>query len=406
MDELEGKSIGERIQTLRERTGKSRAVVAGLVGRTDSWLKAVERGRLLPPRLDMLVRIAEAIGVRELSELIGDQGFPLGMLRRSGHDAVPAIREAIEATPLAVRRDPMPDTGSLADRAASAWRTWHASPTPRADVGRVLPELLRDCQRAVRVLDGADRRRAYGTLSEVYALCEQALAWVAEPALLWLTADRCMHAAQQADDPLTLGGAAWVMGNVQRATSREEDAVALVNEAADLLAPRLDSDDDRARAMWGALRLHSALTLGRLGREGDALRAWDEGSAMADRMPAGYAHPWTLFGTANASVIGVSVHVDLHKGGRAIDQASMLDPDAVPSLDRRARLWLEIARSYHQRGDSMATLGALQRVAAVSTESLSCHPIGRGLTGELVTSGGPMVSRDARSLARTLGMTV
>lgn len=184
------------------------------------------------PRLNMLVRIAEAIGVRELSELIGDQGFPLGMLRRSGHDAVPAIREAIEVTPLAVRHDPMPDTGSLADRAASAWRTWHASPTPRADVGRVLPELLRECQRAVRVLDGADRRCAYGTLSEVYALCEQALAWVAEPALLWLTADRCMHAAQQADDPLTLGGAAWVMGNVQRATSREEDAVALVNEAA------------------------------------------------------------------------------------------------------------------------------------------------------------------------------
>lgn len=405
VDELGGKTIGERIQLLRERTGKSRAVVAGLVGRTDSWLKAVERGRLLPPRLDMLMRLAEAIGVRDLAELTGDQGLPLGMLRRSGHESVPAIREAIEITPLTVRRDPAPDPVSLADRAASAWRIWHDSTAPRADVGRVLPELLRDCQRAVRVLDGDERRRAYATLSEVYALCEQALAWVAEPALLWLTADRCMHAAQQADDPLTLAGAAWVVGNVKRATSREEESVALVDEAADLLAPRLDGDDDRPRAMWGALRLHNAISLGRLGREGDALRAWDEGSAMADRMPAGYAHPWTLFGAANASAIGVSVHVDLHHGGRAIDQASELDPDAVPSRDRRTRLWLEVARSYHQRGDSMATLGVLQRATAVSTESVSCHPIGRGITGELVTSGGPMVSRDARALARTLGMT-
>ena len=405
VDELGDKTIGERIQIVRERTGKSRAVIAGLVGRTESWLKAVERGRLLPPRLDMLVRLAEAIGVRDLSELTGDQGLPLGLLRRSGHDSVPAIREAIEITSLTVPHDPAPDSASLSDRAATVWRTWHASPTPRADVGRVLPELLRDCQRAVRVLDGSERRRAYATLSEVYALCEQALAWVAEPALLWLTADRCMNAAQQADDPLTLGGAAWVMGNVQRATSREEESVALVDEAAELLASRLDGDDDRPRAMWGALRLHNALTLGRLGREGDALRAWDEGSAMADRMPTGYAHPWTLFGTGNASVIGVSVYVDLRQGGRAIDRASALDPDAVPSRDRRARLWLEVARSYHQRGDSIATLSALQRVAAVSTESLSCHPIGRGITGELVTSGGPMVSRDARALARTLGMT-
>lgn len=39
MDELEGKSIGERIQTLRERTGKSRAVVAGL-----GWWDAPTRG--------------------------------------------------------------------------------------------------------------------------------------------------------------------------------------------------------------------------------------------------------------------------------------------------------------------------------------------------------------------------
>lgn len=405
MDELADKTIGERIQTLRERKGKSRAVVAGLVGRTESWLKAVERGRLLPPRLDMLVRLAEAIGVRDLSELTGDQRLPLGLLRRSGHEAVPAIREAIENTPLAVRRDPTPDPASLAALAASTWRTWHASPTPRADVGRMLPELLRECQRAVRVLDGDDRRRVYATLSEVYALAEQALAWVAEPALLWLTADRCIHAAQQADDPLTLAGAAWVMGNVQRATSREDEAVALVDEATELLAPRLDGNDDRARAMWGALRLHNALTLGRLGREGDALRALDEGSAMADRMPIGYAHPWTLFGTANTNVIGVTVQVDLRKGGRAIDKASALDPDAVPSLDRRARLWLEVARSYHQRGDSVATLSALQRVASVSLESLSCHPIGRGITGELATSGGPMVSRDARELARTLGMT-
>ncbi len=380
-DELAGRTIGQRIQILRERAGKSRSVVGGLVGRTESWLKAVERGRLLPPRLDMLCRLAEAIGVRDLAELTGDQAVPLGLMRRSGHDAVPAIREAIEHSPLTVEREPRPSHADLANRAASAWRVWHASPTPRADVGRVLPALLRDCQRAVRVLDGPERRKAYATLSNVYALAELALAWVSESALICLVADRCMHAAQQADDPLSLAGAAWVVGNVQRATGREDTAIRLVGEAAELLEPTLEATEE-ARALWGALQLHNALTHARIGREGDALRCWDQGSAMAERMPEGYGHAWTLFGRANARVIAVSVQVDLRRGSHAIDAAGQLDPESVPSLDRRTRLWLEVARSYHQRGDTMATLGVMQRAASVSLESMSCHPIARGIAGE------------------------
>lgn len=251
VDELAGKTIGQRIQILRERRGKSRAVVAGLVGRSEEWLKAVEKGRLQPPRLDMLVRIAEVLGIQDLQQLTGQQDIPLGLVRRAAHDAVPAIREATEEIPLVVPTDPQPDAEDLRRRVRDAWRTWHASPAPREALAGVLPELIRECQRAVRVLDGRDRRAAYAALSEVYALCEQVLAWVSDAPLVWLVADRGMLAAQQADDPLVLAGAAWVMGNVQRATGREEEALALVDEAASLLEPRLADGSDAERAMWG-----------------------------------------------------------------------------------------------------------------------------------------------------------
>ena len=46
-DELAGLPIGARIQAVRERQGKTRPVVAGLVGRSAQWLKDVERGRRL-----------------------------------------------------------------------------------------------------------------------------------------------------------------------------------------------------------------------------------------------------------------------------------------------------------------------------------------------------------------------
>lgn len=400
------RGIGERIQAARERTGRSRPVVAGLVGRSAEWLKAVERGRMQPPRLDMLLRLAEAIGVRDLSELIGETDLDVaGLQRRSGHPAVADIREAIEHVSLG---DPVRvvDAGELERRGAHLWQVWHTSSAPRAAAGALLPPLIRDGRRAVRVLTGDERRTAYRALAGAYALAEQVLAWVADSTLLWLAADRCMEAAQQADDPETLAAAAWVLGNVWRSTGREDDAWRLVQDASSLLAPALTGGSDTARALWGSNQLHAAITAARLGREGDAMRSLEAAAAMADRLPAGYAHPWTLFGQPNAHVTGISVHVDLRQSGHALDHAQQSDLDAVPSIDRRARLWLEIARGYAQRKDHMSTLHVLQRAVAISEESTRCHPIARGLAGELVTHGGRIVNREARVLAGRLGLAV
>jgi transcriptional regulator with XRE-family HTH domain len=59
-------TVGKRIKIHRERSGKSLTVLGGLVEKSPEWVKAVENGRLLPPRLPMLCRIAKAL--REASE--------------------------------------------------------------------------------------------------------------------------------------------------------------------------------------------------------------------------------------------------------------------------------------------------------------------------------------------------
>lgn len=404
-DELAGKTIGERIQIIRERRGKSRPVVAGLVGRSAEWLKAVEKGRLHTPRWEKLVELAGALGVRDVSELTGSS-TATGSIERCEHDAVPALREAIEESALTVSAESASAPAALLDRTADAWALWHSSATPRKAVGAVLPQIIRDARRAARVLDGAERREAHIALSAAYALAEQVLAWVSDSALLWLAADRCMTSAELADDPVALAGSAWVLGNVWRATGREDDAVRLVDDAAALLEPRLDAAGDSVRALWGACRLHGSITAARMGREGDALRRLDQAQAMAGRLPAGYAHPWTLFGRANSSVTSVSVQVDLHRSASAIDAAEQVDPESVPSVDRRARLWLETARAYHQRKDRAATLHVLQRAVRAGEESMRCHPVARDIAGDLVTSGGGMIRAEARHLAERLGVIV
>lgn len=403
VDELAGLPIGTRLQTIRLRKGKTRAVVAGLVGQSEEWLKAVERGRLKSPRLPMLVRLAEALGVH-IAEITGDLGgLEINLTGRSGHEAVPAMREAIESQMLVVTGEPV-DVDQLVQRTGDAWALWHSSPTPRAAVGAVLPRIISDGRRATRLLDGDQRRRAHAALSSAYALSEQLLAWVADGQLLWLTADRCMASAEQADDPLALALAAWVVGNVWRVTGREDDALRLATDAADLLTPRLDSGQE-ARALWGAVRLHAAITSAKMGREGDALRYLDDAAEMAAAMPH-YAHAATLFGIPNATLTGVSVQVELRKGGKAVDVADAVDPDSIPSQDRRARVWLEVARAYRQRKDNTAAVHVLQRAVNTSQESMTCHPLARSLAGELVTSGGRIVEKEARALAISLGVAV
>ena len=285
LDDLAGKRTGERIQILRERKGLSRPVLAGLVGMSASWLKGIERGTRLPPRLPLLVKLAEALAVGDVAVLAGtdmDLGgaasVPVASFARIPHDAVPAIREAIRDPLLTVPAGPA-DVAALAARTADAWLLWHQSTQHRTDVGRILPRLVTD---------------------------------------------------------------AW--------------------------------------------------------------RHWDAASAMAGRLPGGYHHPWTMFGRSNVKLHAVSIAADLSRSGEVRSHAEDIDPGEIPSRERRGRLGVEIARSYHQRRDYPAMLHWLETAYQTSADSVRYSPAARQMTADAVDHGGALISRRARSLAGSVGL--
>jgi transcriptional regulator with XRE-family HTH domain len=410
LDDLAGKRTGERIQILRERKGLTRPVLAGLVGMSPSWLKGIERGTRLPPRLPLLVKLAEALAVGDVAVLAGTDmdiggsaSIPVQSFTRIPHDAVPAIREAVRDPLLTLPANPV-DVVGLASRTADAWQLWHHSPEHRTDVGRVLPRLITDARIAARTAEDEDRRAANAVLSDVYALAQHEVVWASETELTWTVADRAMTAAQEADTPAALAGGAWTLGMVQRTAGDTDSALSLALDAAALLEPHLEDTSDELRAMYGALQLHAATTCARDGHEGDAWRYWDTAKATAERLGSRYHHPWTMFGSSNVDLHAVSISADLSKSAEARSRAEQIDAEEIPSRERRGRLGVEIARTYHQRRDYSATVHWLEEAYRTSADSVRYSPTARQMAADAVDHGGALVSRRARSLAGSIGL--
>lgn len=84
--------VGERIAIYRRRRGLSQAVLAGLIGRSVSWLSQVERGIRAVDRMSVLIDLSRVLKV-DISELTG-QPFalaPNGGLEPEGPGAQPGF---------------------------------------------------------------------------------------------------------------------------------------------------------------------------------------------------------------------------------------------------------------------------------------------------------------------------
>ncbi|NUS74954.1 MAG: helix-turn-helix transcriptional regulator [Streptomyces sp.] len=400
-------SVGERIKVLRESRGMSRATLAQLCDRGPDWLKKIESGERELHNHSLLLRLAAALQLSDLSVITGNDNGPATPvpLGRLNHPAMPDIWAAVMQRTLAPRGGTAPaDVTILQGRVDQSWRLWHTSSHNRTEVGALLPALIRDAEAAVRALDGDQRRAALVALSDVYRLAGQATAYVAPAELAWVVADRALTAAQEADQPAAIAAAAWNLGNILRETSYPEDALRVVTEAADLIRPHLESAPDDWRGIYGALQLHAAVTTAREGREGDAWRYWDKGDQVAKSLPADYVHPSTVFGRANVDFHAVSVATDLRKSQKALGIADDLDPDVMPSRERRARLWVEVARGHLQRGDRTAALHVMQMALRIGAETVAFTPSARTAAAELWRHAPRSMRAETSQLAEAVGI--
>lgn len=399
-------TVGQRIKHLRERRGMTREVLAGLVGKSVSWLKGVETGRLQQnPRLPILLQLAEALRVRDLSELTGDQSIPVRMFTGPGHPALNAVRQAINATPLQPAGT-VESLSRLRGRLDAAWRVRHASADHRTALGGLLPDLIRDMQMAVAMHQGVGRRRANALLAETYGLAQMFLAYQPSQDLLWRVADRALMAAQESEDPLALTCAVWFLGQAHRDVGDFEAARAINEQGMSAVQPHMNNPNVDLLAMWGALNFELAFTAARTGNIGEAWLYWEEADRVAGRLPSDYYQAWTSFSRVIMGAHAVTIAVELSQGGESARQAERGISAPIPSRPRRGRHLIEIARAYRLHRDHGAVLGTLELAQQAAPETISYNGYGRRMLLELVEAGPAPLRPRARELADKIALMV
>jgi hypothetical protein len=380
----------------------SRPVLGGLVGKSSEWVKAVEAGRLLTPRLPVLLQLAQVLQIGDLVDLVGDERISTASFGKTAHPNLPTIADALARYPLTASDEPV-DVANLAGRVTQAWTLWHGTRSHRSAIATLLPDLLHDARTTVRRTDGLDRRAASRALAQTNHLAQLYLSFQPAPDLVTLTGDRAMTAAQDADDPAAIAAAAWYVNHVHRDAGQQHEArVQLALDAIALLTPERDSD----RAEWGLLHLAIALSFAKVGQEGRAWHHWDRADEAVKALPEGYVHPWLMFGRAMVDTYAVTILVDLMRGGEAARRADQVDMTAMPSATRRSYLLIEAARAYHQERENVAVMHLLGQAHDEAPETARYNLFARATVADLAEHGGGMVRRNAAALAESMGLVV
>ena len=146
--------VGERIAIFRRRRGLSQSVLAGLIGRSVSWLSQVERGTRAVDRMSVLIDLSRVLKV-DIAELTG-QPFalaPNGGLEPEGLADIRRVLMRYSELPSAINPSPStvsapPDLIELRSRVETAWRLRQAS--RYGQLGRQIANLITDAEQATQ----------------------------------------------------------------------------------------------------------------------------------------------------------------------------------------------------------------------------------------------------------------
>jgi transcriptional regulator with XRE-family HTH domain len=397
-------AAGQRIARARRRRGLSQAVLAGLIGRSESWLSQVERGKRGVDSHSVLVRLAEVLRV-DLEELTGcgDQDE----IGRRAYPAAPLIEQAMMGYgtgPLDGGDEPGRDEGLdfLRAQARSAYQGYQATRYDAA--GRILPGLIRGVETATRTT-GSASPAACAVRARVYDTTAALLSRVGEPFLAWAAADRAMFAAEQSGDPLLAAASAWRMSYMITGRKHPHEALDLAIAAAATLEREMRAPLPERLSVYGALHLAAATAAAASFDRAATESLLGTARGIADH--TGEAnHMGTAFGPVNVAIHAISASLRLGDPRTATETGEALDLAAMPVglVGRRTQVNLDLARAYAMTRKDAAAVNLLLAAERLSPQLVRYDPVTRDVLTELLRREHRPSTPELRPLAHRAGV--
>lgn len=389
---------GQRIARARRRRGMSQAVLAGLIGRSESWLSQVERGRRGIDSHVVLTRLADVlrIDIEELSPP-STQGSS-----NSRFDPTPLIEQAMMNYGVHENGKTHVSLDHLETMTRSVYRDYQA--TMYETAGRRLPELIMLADAATRLATPGDAAVS-AVRALVYDTVAAVLNRVGEATLAWAAAERAVTAADHSGKPVLTAAGAWRLSYV--ITSREHPGAAcdLAINSADTFAATLKSPSPEELSVYGALHLSAATAAATAGDQQSAREFLAKARSIAERTGEGNHHG-TAFGPANVAIHTISVSMALGDARTAMITGEDLELGALPAglVGRRAQVQLDLARAYTVHRKDAAAVNVLLAAERLSPQLVRYNPGTRDVLSVLLRREHRPSTPELRPLARRAGV--
>ncbi|MFE3095929.1 XRE family transcriptional regulator [Streptomyces sp. NPDC059248] len=223
-----------------------------------------------------------------------------------------------------------------------------------------------------------------GAVAELYNIATRLCIKLGEDGLATVTADRALTAALSGAGALTVAEAHRMVSSSWRRQGHYARATEVAVTAARQLAADHTVPEAERLSVQGNLYATAAYTAAKQGDRHTARELISEAEATATRLgreeqPGGT----TFFGHSQVLLHRISISHLLGDCGLAIEHARRVDVTRLPSPERRARYWIDVARSFDQWAKpdrAFQALLAAERAAPQEVRRGSVRTMAVGLT--------------------------
>ncbi|MET7641041.1 helix-turn-helix transcriptional regulator [Streptomyces sp. NPDC005438] len=195
-----------------------------------------------------------------------------------------------------------------------------------------------------------EREQGAAAVAELYIIATRLCIKLGEDGLAIVTADRALTAASGGADALIVAEAHRMVSSAWRRQGHYDRATDIAVTAAQQLSADRASDQTERLSAQGNLYATAAYTAAKQGDRHTACVLIAEAEGTASRMGRDALLRGTVFGPSQVLLHKISISHLLGDAGQAVEQARHIRPATLPTTERQARYWIDVARAFQQWG--------------------------------------------------------